>query len=88
MPLEFIWFTPPDLLLLFGGTTSSNDVFQLCFEIKCMIWILQHLMTLTNKLFYLENWHLHLGFASRFIFCSFQKIPLSFAEVCSVLTVE
>ena len=39
---------------------------------------------LSNKLFYLERWHLYLGFASRFDFCSFQKIPLGFAEVCSV----
>ena len=39
MPLEFVWFIPPNLLLLFGGTTSSNDVFQLCFQIKCMVWI-------------------------------------------------
>ena len=49
--IEFVRFTPPDLLILFGGTTSSNDVFQLCFEVECMDWILQHLMLPTNELF-------------------------------------
>ena len=27
-------------------------------------------------------------FASRFVYCDFQKFPLDFTEVCSVLTIE
>ena len=32
---EFVWFLHFGFLILFDGITSSNDVFQLCFESKC-----------------------------------------------------
>ena len=33
--IEFVWVYISEILLTFGGTTSCNDVFQLCFEFEC-----------------------------------------------------